>query len=322
VATTRAYRDGVLLAEGFPVEEISDRLRDRDTVVWVDLCTPTEDDLRLISEELGLDALAVEDAVSRHERPKVDHYEGYLFLNTYAAMLDRRTGRLALSEISAFVNRAALVTVRHDEQFAVELLRSRWDQTPDLLKYGTSALLYGLVDLVVDGYFEIVQALDDEIEGIEDLLFDERSQRQVQRRNFALRKSLVQLRRVVLPMREVVNALMRRDLTVVEPAMLPYYQDVYDHVLRATEWTESLRDMVTTIFETNLSLSDHQLNTVMKKLTAWAAIIAVPTAVTGFFGQNVLFPGYGRTSGLIASVLIIAAIALGLYAIFKRRDWI
>ncbi len=322
MAKTRAYREGVLLAEDFPVEEVSDRLQEADTVVWVDLCAPSEDDLRLISEELGLDALAVEDAVSRHERPKVDRYEGYLFLNTYAATLDRETRRLALSEVSAFVSRTALVTVRHDDRFDVGALTSRWDQMPDLLKYGTSALLYGLVDLVVDGHFEIVQALDDEIEAIEDLLFDERAQRRVQRRDFELRKSLVKLRRIVLPMREVVNALMRRDLPIVEPAVVPYYQDVYDHVLRVTEWTESLRDMVTTIFETNLSLSDHQLNTVMKKLTAWAAIIAVPTAVTGFFGQNVLFPGFGRTSGFIASVVVIAGIAAGLYAAFKRRDWI
>jgi magnesium transporter len=125
------------------------------------------------------------------------------------------------------------------------------------------------------------------MEGLEDLLFDQRPRPlDVQRRSFELRKSLVLLRRVVLPMREVVNALMRRDYGLVDPPMVPFYQDVYDHVLRATEWTESLRDLVTTILETNLTIQGNRLNSIMKKVTGWAAIIAVPTAVTGFYGQN------------------------------------
>ena len=122
-----------------------------------------------------------------------------------------------------------------------------------------------------------MQSLDDEIEPLEDLLFDDRPHdRDVQRRSFELRKSLVQLRRVVLPMREVVNTLMRRDVGLVSDELMPYYQDVYDHVLRATEWTESLRDLVTTILETNLTIQGNRLNVITKKVTSWAAIIAVP----------------------------------------------
>jgi Mg2+ and Co2+ transporter CorA len=136
-----------------------------------------------------------------------------------------------------------------------------------------------------------VQQLDEAMEGLEDLLFDERPHgAEVQRRSFELRKSLVVLRRVVLPMREVVNSLLRRDLKLVDEAMGPYFQDVYDHVLRATEWTESLRDLVSTILETNLTIQDNRLNSIMKKVTSWAAIIAVPTAVTGFYGMNVPTP--------------------------------
>ena len=118
----------------------------------------------------------------------------------------------------------------------------------------------------------------------------------MQKRSFELRKSLVLLRRVVLPMREVVNTVLRRDLQSIDPEMLPYFQDVYDHVLRATEWTESLRDLVTTILETNISIQGNRMNMIMKKVTSWAAIIAVPTAITGFFGQNLAFAGFG-TSG-------------------------
>ena len=151
---------------------------------------------------------------------------------------------------------------------------------------------------IVDGHFEAVQSLDTEIEALEDLLFDDTAAgTEVQRRSFELRKSLVLLRRLVLPMREVVNSLMRRDLHVIDQAMTPYYQDVYDHVLRATEWTESLRDLVTTILETNLTIQGNRMNLVMKKVTSWAAIIAVPTAITGFYGQNVPYPGFAAHWG-------------------------
>jgi magnesium transporter len=183
--------------------------------------------------------------------------------------------------------------------------------------------MHGLLDFVVDGHFSAVQSLDDEIEALEDLLFDDkRPDVAVQRRSFELRKSLVQLRRVVLPMREVVNSVMRRDLHVVDDAMVPYYQDVYDHVLRATEWTESLRDLVTTILETNLTIQGNRLNVITKKVTGWAAIIAVPTAITGFYGQNVPYPGFGHASGFYASTIMIVVISVGLYVLFRRRDWV
>ena len=123
-------------------------------------------------------------------------------------------------------------------------------------------------------------------------------------------------------MREVVNSLMRRDLHVVDDEMAPYYQDVYDHVLRATEWTESLRDLVTTILETNLTLQGNRLNVITKKVTSWAAIIAVPTAITGWYGQNLPYPGFASTSGLVASASLIVVISGTLYVAFKRKDWL
>jgi len=152
---------------------------------------------------------------------------------------------------------------------------------------------------------------------------DERPRdKEVQKRSFEFRKSLVLLRRVVLPMREVVNTLLRRDLDAIDEAMAPYFQDVYDHVLRATEWTESLRDLVTTILETNLSIQSNRMNLIMKKVTSWAAIIAVPTAITGFFGQNLKFVGFGTAWGVWFSIGLIAATSLALYVSFKRRDWL
>jgi magnesium transporter len=168
-----------------------------------------------------------------------------------------------------------------------------------------------------------VQSLDSQIEALEDQLFEDNPRdREMQRRTFELRKSLVTLRRVVLPMREVVNSLLRRDLKVVHEALTPYFQDVYDHVLRATEWTESLRDLVTTILETHLTVRGNRLNVIMKQVTSWAAIIAVPTAVTGFYGQNVPYPGFGQPIGFWTSTLVTVTASAALYVAFRRKGWL
>jgi magnesium transporter len=320
---TRVWRDGKLEAEDFPAARISDYLAEPDTMVWLDLCSPDDEGLRVISEEFGLDSLAVEDAVSRHERPKLDRYEGHLFLNAYAVNLIDDSGALETHEVSAFVTDRALVTVRGDEQFDTDALVKQWDASSDLAQHGVAYLLHGLLDLVVDQHFEAVQSLDTAIEGLEDRLFDDEvHDREAQRRGYQLRKSLTLLRRVVLPMREVVNALLRHDLKVVPEAMTPYFQDVYDHVLRATEWTESLRDVVTNLQETRIAMQGNHLNQVMKKLTGWAAVIAVPTAVTGFYGQNVPYPGFGKHWGFVVSLAVLIGTALALYAVFKKRDWL
>jgi magnesium transporter len=323
MARTRLYREGKLVSEDFPVAEISDHLGEPGVCVWLDFCSPTSKELASIAEEFDLHPLAVEDAGTEHERPKLDRYDTHLFMSAYAVELDTETGILVISEIDAFVMRNALVTVRHDDRFDIEQVVRRWDDSPELAGHGVSFLLWGLLDHIVDGHFEAVQSLDSEIESLEDLLFDDRPrQPEVQRRSFQLRKSLVLLRRLVLPMREVVNSLMRRDLHVLDEAMVPYYQDVYDHVLRATEWTESLRDLVTTILETNISIQGNRMNLVMKKVTSWAAIIAVPTAITGFYGQNLPYPGFATHWGFWVSSSVIVVLSVTLYWAFRRSEWL
>jgi magnesium transporter len=256
-------------------------------------------------------------------RPKVDRYRSHLFLTAYQARLDAASGRLALAEASAFVTHQALVTVRKSPDFDIDAVVERWDGSPDLVKYGPSSLLHGLLDQVVDTDFDAVQALDDAMDGLEDMFFDDRPKAaEVQRRSFQLRKSLVVLRRVVLPMREVLDTPLRRDVHVLDEGMTPYFQDVYDHVLRATEWTESLRDLVTTILETNVTIQGNRLNAIMKKVTSWAAIIAVPTAVTGSYGQNVPYPGFATPAGFWTSAAAITVLSGTLYVVFKRRDWL
>ena len=323
VAHTRAYRKGKLVEEGFDVALVSDHLEVAGTVVWLDLLMPTEADLEVLVEEFGLHPLAVEDALNEHQRAKLDRYDDHLFLSAYTARLDEETGELAVDELGAFITPRALVTVRKSESLDIEPLLARWDNDKELAASGVAYLLHGLLDLLVDGHFEAVQILDEQIEGLEDVLFDEKPRsRELQRQSFEVRKSLVLLRRVVLPMREVVNSLLRRDHDVVDDAMQPYYQDVYDHVLRATEWTESLRDLVSTILETNLTLQGNRLNEVMRSLTAWAAILAVSTAVTGFYGQNVPYPGFGQPWGYYTSAALLVGISGGLYVFFKKRGWL
>src|SRR5690349_15387550 len=324
MARTRLYRAGVLEKEDFPVADISEYLKDEQAVIWLDLCSPTQDDFDAIREEFGLHVLAVEDAMDFGQRAKIDRYRTHLFMSAYGVELDPEAGRLTTTELGAFITSRALITVRRSDHFDIDQVVARWDENPDLTRHGVAFLLYGLLDYLVDGHMAAVEELDTSLEEIEDLLFDadRPSIKQIQRRSFGLRKSLVLLRRVVLPMREVVNALMRPTLHVVGEPMMPYYQDVYDHVLRATEWTESLRDLVTTILETNLTVQGNRMNMIMKKVTSWAAIIAVPTAVTGFYGQNLPYPGYQKFWGFIVSTLLTVAISVTLYVQFRRKDWL
>jgi magnesium transporter len=320
---TRCYRDGALTDEDFPIDQVSEHLAEKSAVVWVDLCAPDTEDLQLVADELGLHRLAVEDATQGRQRPKFDRYPGHDFLSAYAVKLDVESGQLVTEELAAFLTPNALITVRRDEAFSIDALLKRWDDEADLTRFGVGALVHGLLDFIIDGHFDAVESLDEQIEKLEDLLFDDKPHdRAVQRRSFELRKSLVQLRRVVLPMREVANTMMRRDIGLVTDDLMPYYQDVYDHVLRATEWTESLRDLVNTILETNLTIQGNRLNIITKKVTSWAAIIAVPTAITGFYGQNVPYPGFARHTGFVTSTLLILVLSFGLWVAFKRKDWL
>lgn len=322
MAYTRLYRDGKLEAKDFPVEQISDHLADPGSIVWFDLCAPTREDLDLISEELGLHALSVENALNQNQRPKLDVFDSHVYLKVYAATFDAATAELGLHEASAFATDRALVTVRNSSAFDIDAVVRRWDASGQAGQ-GVAHLLHGLLDYVVDSHFDAVQAMDDKVEDLEERLFDETPpNRDEQRRTFQLRKSLVNLRRVVLPMREVVTDLLRRDTPIGEAAVTPYFQDLYDHVLRVTEWTESLRELVGNIRETHLNLQNARMNMIMKRVTSWAAIIAVPTLITGFYGMNVPYPGNQTSAGVWWAISIIAITSSVLWWQFKKRDWL
>jgi magnesium transporter len=318
------------LQHDFRFDKISDYLAEPDTLVWADVCDPDHEALFELADELGLNRWAVEDSVSAAERVKATNYPTHTFLTIYGIpgpeteLRDPSQPVLSMRRVSAFVLAQALITVRLPPAFDIDEVTQRWDDIGGQ-EYGVGALVHGLLDVVVDSHFKAVEALDDRLERIiEEELFNEKaSTGAVQRRTFQMRRDLTEVRRVAVPMREVVNSMLHHRLDAATSRELDAaYLDLSDHVARVSEWTESLRDLVTSVFETSLSLQDARLNNIMKKLSAWAAIIAVPTAITGYFGQNVPYPGYAQWSGFVGSTICIVVIVIALYLNFRGRDWL
>jgi magnesium transporter len=321
--STRVYRRGELVAEGFPLEDVSDYLEERDAVVWVDLCAPSDAEVNALAEELGLHELAVEDAMGPRQRPKVDRYATHLFVTVYHVAVDVDGGRLNDVEVDIFFNDRWLITVRKTDGFPIDDVIRRWDRSPRLARYGVGFLLYGLLDVIVDGYFAALDDLDDYYETVADGIFSEHPvEPSKQRQWFDMRRESVRFHRLVVPMREVVSSLMRREQDVIPEALYPYYQDVYDHILRISESSDALRDLVAALVEANLSLRDYRQNLIVKKVSSWAAIVAVPALITGYYGMNVPYPGSMQVWGVVASTVLIVGVSFGLYLLFRRNDWL
>jgi magnesium transporter len=319
----RVYRDGTLLTDECPVAEISDHIHEKDGLVWVDLFDPEPDLLHKLALELDLHELAVEDALNAKQRPKLDDYDTHLFLAFRAVQLDGTTGELSDTELHVFVNSRWMISVRSNDHFDMSAVEKRVNRSPHLLALGASFLLYALLDAVVDDYFRASDVFDEFYDDLSDEIFEERQIPQDrQRLSFRMRRSLVQFHRTVTPLREVVSGLRRHDRDLIPDALDPYYQDVYDHVIRVTESVDATRDLASSIVETNLSLRDYRQNLVMKRVTSWAAIVAVPTLITGFYGMNVPYPGFSEAWGAWASSVLMVALSVFLYVQFKRRDWL
>ncbi len=320
---TRMYRNGVLDASDFPVADVSEYLREAETVVWVDFCDPSEEQLLELAAELDLHELAIEDVLGPHQRPKLDRYASHLFFSCHAVRVDLEAGGLNETEVDAFLDHRWLITVRKDDGFPIEPVLQRWDRSPDLAIHGISFLLYGLLDVVVDGYFDAVEVFDEYYDEISEGIFAERPLDPSRQRHwFDMRRAMVRFHRLVVPMREAVSGLMRREQAAVAEQLYPYFQDVYDHILRVTESSDSLRDLVATIVETNLSLRDYRQNLIVKKVSSWAAIIAVPALITGYYGMNVPYPGSGETLGVVSSAFLMVTACVALWYLFRRRDWL
>ncbi|MEY4310691.1 MAG: hypothetical protein RLZ71_617 [Actinomycetota bacterium] len=320
---SRQYRDGRLVSEGFALDQLKEHLSTGKDFVWFDLQDPTPEQIAVIKDELNLHVLAVADSLNGRQRAKLEHYDSHLYVNLYQSRFNHELLELDLAEIGIFVTKHAVITVRRGDAFDIDAVIKRWDESSELAHYGAAFLLWGILDVVIDGYFEVIQILDDELEDLEDILFDAKQKDSIiQKRSYALRKALVVLRRAAVPMREVINPLLKHNGDILHNDMMPYYQDLYDHTMRVADWTDSLRDLVTTLLETNLTLQGNRMNMIMKQVTSWAAIIAVPTAITGFYGQNIPYPGYMEQWGFWVSTAAIFGISGALYWAFKKRDWL
>jgi magnesium transporter len=323
---TRLYAAGRVVAQDFGAEAAPRMLAEHPgAVLWLDLCDPGLDDLAAVAEEFQLHALALEDAVQDHERPKLDRYAEHVFVNVYAVSVDTRPGQqppYTKTEISAFVTDRALITVRKSPGDTAAFVE-RWDADADLAAAGGVAfLLHGLLDVVVDGHMAAVQRLDVAMDAVEDeLLADGGAPRPMRRHGLRLRKTVALLRRAVAPMPDLVAEAMRKDLGLVDASLAPYYRDVEDHAQHTVDQVEHLRDRIEGLLQADLTEQGNVLNDITRKLAAWAAVIAVPTALTGYFGQNVPYPGFGKYWGFVVSTVLLVLSAGGLYLYLKRRRW-
>lgn len=297
----------------------------------IDLDRPgAADELRRLAAELKVAPQVVDDALDGVQRPRVTRHRGHLFVHVHVLALAERAeqdhdSRLTTAPVSVLVLPDHLVTVHRGSQFPMEPVEERWREDVEAGDRCVATLLHGLLDEVVDGHADLLQDLEDQAEELEDDLFGDRGRAGgMQQVTYRLRKEVVQARRGVLPMRDVVAALMRADGDgfVVPRSLQGRYQDLADLTQHDAERTEGLREIVNSIFETNLSLQDARRNIVMKKLAGWAAVIAVPTAITGWFGQNIPFPGFSSPTGLVASTALVVLGTLVLYLVLRRRDWI
>ena len=319
----RVYRSGQLTNEAISLESLESLHKDRKAVYWLDVVKPTREQIDHIASTLSIDSTHAEDAYNGRQRPKLDMSGKYLSINAYTLEYDKETRVVETEEIAIFVTENGVITVRDDEKTDLAPIIRHWDDSAAPGRHGVDYLIWGLLDVIVDGYFTSLELLDDEIENLEDRIFDTvRHDTELQRLTYDLRKALVIVRRLTLPMREIIGPLMRQDVVPISAEMALHFHDVYDHVMRVADWTESLRDLITTLLETNLTIQGNYMNSIMKKVTSWAAIIAVPTAITGFYGQNIPYPGFDEMWGFWVSSAAIVVISGVLYLVFRSRDWL
>jgi len=317
-----AYADGRRVAE-VELEDISEVLKQDDRFLWIGLHEPSEELLRQVQQEFGLHDLAIEDAHQAHQRPKIERYGNSLFIVLRTAQMQDEKGRFTLGETHIFVGSRYIVSVRHGSSLAYTEVRSRCETTPDLLHQGPGFALYALMDFIVDHYFPIVGALEDELEDLEESIFGEAFSRVTTSRIYNLKRRLLELKRAVSPLVDICNRLMRFDLEFIPEASRPYFRDVYDHVIRINEIVDTTRELLTSALEAHLSLIAVTQNEVMKKLGGWVTIIAMPTMIAGIYGMNFEFMpelktplGYPLT---LAGMLVACG---GLYWYFKRLGWL
>ena len=317
--TCRAYRDGERVQDEFPLEEISDRLEE-GCLVWMDVEDPTEADIELARVEFDLHPESLNDLRERGQRTKVDQYGDYFQVVAYA--VEGGQEELITKEVHAYASRSYVLTFRFPPAWDVHRAVDRWERGATLKAAGGSGLLYVLLDEIVDTYFPVIQRFDETADAVEDRVFSPKVEEGLQVELFQLKKALVEFRRHIVPLREVLDFL-DEDQTIVADEVKPSFRDVYDNVYRAIEFVDNNRETLTAALGAYQAAVGNQMNFIMKKLSAWAAILLAPTLIAGIYGMNFEhMPEIPLRYGYPVVLLSMLAICTIMYRGFKKRGWL
>ena len=320
--TCRLYRDGAVVHEGaFEPKTVHAAMR-AGGWAWIDAVEPSADELAELRETFSLHQLSVDDSLRWGQRSKIEFYADYLFLVLHGLALDERD-ELVDSEFHLFANRTSwVVTVRREPLFGIDEIRARVKAENELEREGIGFLLYVILDEVADRYLTCVDRLDDLSDDVEDRVFADDDDGTIHGDIFRLKRKVVTFRRLALPAREVID-LLSESAGIVTPALRPYYRDVMDHVIRTAELVDNIRDLLAAALESQLAQVSNRQNAVMKQLSAWAAIILIPTLIAGIYGMNFRdMPELSWRLGYPLALGLMAAAAGTLYVVFRRRDWL
>lgn len=324
VSTCFVYRGNRTPQPLTDLSKISDVLAEPDSFVWFDVVAPQRDDLQVIQREFDLHPLAIEDAVKAHQRSKIESYENYWFLVVHGLLA--QNSHISVHEIAIFVGQRFVLTVRAQPAYPLDEIQRRWEHQPDALPCDSGTLLYAILDTLVDGYWPAAEQLEETAAELEALLFESGGQtREALIDIFSMKKDVQRFRKVVVPMREIVTAIMRNDLNILHASEVPYYRDVYDHATRVIEEMDAARDVITSALEIQLGITSNQQNEVSKQLTVIATIFLPLSYLTGFFGQNfaVLVNNItSQRSFFIFGLGLEAAALVVLLLYFKRKRWV
>ncbi|MCC7096619.1 MAG: magnesium/cobalt transporter CorA [Thermomonas sp.] len=310
------------LRKDISLDAISDVLAmDDDSFVWVGLYEPEAHLLDKLQEEFALHDLAVEDAQSAHQRPKIETYGNSLFLAVHTAQ--KVDGHVKFGETHVFIGPRFLITVRHDASLSYSSVRQRLEREPEVLARGPTAALHAVLDFVVDNYQPIATDFENELDALEQDVFAESYKRGTIQRLYELRKELTRMRLAVAPMQDILSQLTRTPAFQIPDEVRPYFRDVYDHAVRVGDTIDTLREMVTAAMSVNLSLVTIAQGEVVKKLAGWAGLLAAPTLIASWYGMN--FEHMPELPGQYSYAVLIGVVALvcvALYLYLKKIDWL
>ena len=292
-----------------------------DEFVWIGIAEPTEEELRALQQRFDLHPLAVEDALKAHQQPKVEIYGEQLFIVATTATFSEDA--IAYGETAIFLGGRHIITVRHGSARDHSGLRSQLEASSKLLAHGVDYVLHGVLDFIVDGYVPVVEEIEEDILAIETSAVDAFLNRQEVSRLFALRREVIRFQRHLGPMTEVASRLVRLDLPIIDPNIRPYFRDILDHVQRVSARVDGLKDTIAGVFEVSTLFEQQRQSAITRQLAAWAAILAVPTAIAGIYGMNFEYmPELTMRYGYFVVIGVIAGICALLYARFRRSGWL